>query len=58
LEDVIPPRRVLFGLLFISLAEEEGAEMIALQPLLTLLILTAAGCSDDATCFPGEAAKM
>lgn len=52
-------RRVLFGLLFMSPVEEEGAGMVALlQPLLTLLI-AAAGCSDDDTaiCLPGEAEK-
>lgn len=53
-------RRVLFGLLFISLAEEEGAEIVALlQPLLALLRPTG-DCSDEDTaiCLPGEAGKM
>lgn len=51
-------RRVLFGLLFMSLAEEEGAGMVTLlQPLLALLI-PAAGCNDDTMiCLPGEAVK-
>lgn len=57
-DDAIPPatRRVLFGLLFMSFAEDEGAGMVTLQPLLALLTL-AAGCSDDDTaiCLPGEA---
>lgn len=51
-------RKVLFGLLFISLAEEEGIGIVelVLQPLLAPLIV-AAGCSDGgtATCLPGEA---
>lgn len=60
-DDAIPlaTRRVLFGLLFISPVEEEGAEMVMLlQPLLALLI-PAAGCNDDDTviCLPGEAEK-
>lgn len=59
-DGAIPPttRRVLFGLLFMSLAEEEGAEMVTLlQPLLALLV-PAADCNDDTTiCLPGEAVK-
>lgn len=58
-DDAIPPatRRVLFGLLFMSPAEEEGAGML-LQLLLPLFI-PAAGCSDEDTaiCLPGEAEK-
>jgi len=53
-------RKVLFGLLFISLAEEEGTEIVALlQPLLALLRPTG-GCSDadTAICLPGEARKI
>lgn len=53
-EDATAALKVLFGLL--SLAEEEGAELILLQPLLALLIATAV--SDDADtviCLPGEA---
>lgn len=53
-------RRVLFGLLFMSLAEEEGTEIVApLQPLLALLRPTG-GCSDEDTaiCLPGEAGKI
>lgn len=58
LDGAMPPatRKVLFGLLFISLAEEEGTEIVALaQPLLALI--PAAGCSVDGivTCLPGEA---
>lgn len=55
-EEATAALKVLFGLLFISLAEEEGAEMVPLQPLLALLIATA--CSDDTDtviCLPGEA---
>lgn len=60
-DDAIPPatRRVLFGLLFMSPAEEEGAGMVTLlQPLLALLI-PAADCSDEDTaiCLPGEAGQ-
>lgn len=54
-EDATTALKVLFGLLFMSLAEEEGAEIL-LQPLLALLIATAV--SDDADtviCLPGEA---
>jgi len=57
-DDAIPlaTRRVLFGLLFMSFTEDEGAGIVTLQPLLVLLT-PAAGCNDDDTaiCLPGEA---
>lgn len=59
-EDAIAAtRRVLFGLLFISLAEEEGAEMVALLQPLAVLRPTG-GCNDEDTaiCLPGEAEKI
>lgn len=60
-ESAIPPatRNVLLGLLFISLAEEEGVEMLV-HPLLALLIPLIADCNDDGTeiCLPGEAKRV
>lgn len=56
-DDAIPlaTRRVLFGLLFMSPVEEEGAGIL-LQPLLALLIGTPV-VGDTVLGLPGEAKK-
>lgn len=50
-------RKVLFGLLFISVTMDEVAATVAMEPLLLIPVIVVVGVNDcgKITCFPGEA---